>query len=403
MGTHPIFESDFDCLTDVRRRMASVTITSIGLILCLFGLSLIVALLWPRGSRETTVPGPDKPSSPLKFLSRLAERGFSAFLRDLHGQYGGIAAFYFGERLVYSVQDEQIHEEVKSLPISILQSYRNFKCDPKSNQRQSFRQVKKWFQSGGQELIESSISSSCRDLNLIWRRATENKNAVQHVSALSMQIAAKCFCGIVDLEQLTKIRHAADNVLSSMNDSLLEGRQESVDDSVIALKSLLDKMNPVVDGCLVDSVPSVSLDFLLSGYATMNSILVALIKDGKGNPGPDDLSRLAAQMDLLPWICHVQDAGLPIQIGNHNIPNDALVLSRLEPSASTNREAWLHFPLGLFALCSRDSALWGRDVLSTHALLTAGIALKSDPAPEFAGRFLKMPAEFTLHNNSSVQ
>ena len=93
-----------------------------------------------------------------------------------------------------------------------------------------------------------------------------------------------------------------------------------MENSVVALESLLGKTDRVVEGCLADSVPSVSLEFLLSGYATMNSILVTLIADGTSNPTVDDLSRLAAQIDLLPWICHVQDAGLPIQIGNHNIP-----------------------------------------------------------------------------------
>ena len=36
---------------------------------------------------------------------------------------------------------------------------------------------------------------------------------------------------------------------------------------------------------------------------------------------------IALKEKMLPWTCSIQDAGLSIQIGNHNIPNDAIMLT----------------------------------------------------------------------------
>ena len=47
-----------------------------------------------------------------------------------------------------------------------------------------------------------------------------NTKGAQHVAALSMQIAARCSCGITDLQRLTEIRKSADELLDAINDSL---------------------------------------------------------------------------------------------------------------------------------------------------------------------------------------
>lgn len=126
--------------------MVEVSITSIGLVLCLFGLSLIIFLLTPRQNRETTVPGPDRPSSTVTFLAKLREHGFGAFLKGLHAQYGGMVSFYFNHRIIHSIEDEEVISKMKTLPIPVLQHFRNFKLNNKSMERQRFRQVRKWFE-----------------------------------------------------------------------------------------------------------------------------------------------------------------------------------------------------------------------------------------------------------------
>ena len=99
-----------------------------------------------RNSRETTVPGPDKPTSPLKFLKTLVAKGLHFFLDELHGKYGGMASFYLHDKLYFSINDEEVLSKEPNPPIPLIQSFRNFRSEPKTMERQRFRQAKKWLQ-----------------------------------------------------------------------------------------------------------------------------------------------------------------------------------------------------------------------------------------------------------------
>ena len=126
--------------------MVEVTITSIGFFLCFFGVSLIIFLLLPRQRRETTVPGPDRPESNEIFKEKLAEKGFATFLRNLHEKFGGQTAFYLNNKIVFSIEDEEVISSMQTLPIPVIENYKNFSCLSKSMERQRFRQVRKWFE-----------------------------------------------------------------------------------------------------------------------------------------------------------------------------------------------------------------------------------------------------------------
>ena len=144
--------------------MVDVSITSIGVVLCLFGLSLIIFLLLPRENRETTVPGPDRPASTQTFLAKLREKGFGTFLGELHAQYGGMTAFYFNHRLIFSIEDEEVISKNAPIPIPVIQHFRNFKLNKKGMERQRFRQVRKWFEGRLKTPFFSRVQTSVQNL-----------------------------------------------------------------------------------------------------------------------------------------------------------------------------------------------------------------------------------------------
>merc|ERR1719402_1112668 len=104
-----------------------------------------------------------------------------------------------------------------------------------------------------------------------------------------------------------------------------------------------------------------------------------------------------ASSPILQFTCSIQDAGLSIQIGSHNIPNDAIILTDFSRS-STNMDCWSQYPLGMFSICSNDPKLWGNDVLFVYSMLTRDLALSvpKDQSVQFEGHFLKIPNNFTL-------
>ena len=70
--------------------------------------------------------------------------------------------------------------------------------------------------------------------------------------------------------------------------------------------------------CLRHTVPTASSDFLLSSYWSYRSTLAIII--GENKDSQIELITCLLENDFEPLICALQDAGLSINIGSHNIP-----------------------------------------------------------------------------------
>ena len=70
--------------------------------------------------------------------------------------------------------------------------------------------------------------------------------------------------------------------------------------------------------CLRHTVPTASSDFLLSSYWSYRSTLAIII--GENKDSQIELISCLLENDFEPLICALQDAGLSINIGSHNIP-----------------------------------------------------------------------------------
>ena len=80
----------------------------------------------------------------------------------LHEKYGGMASFYHREKLIYSINDEEVLSKEPNPTIPLIQSFRNFRSEPKSMERQRFRQVKKWLQGKKKFFFGNSGSYSAK-------------------------------------------------------------------------------------------------------------------------------------------------------------------------------------------------------------------------------------------------
>lgn len=376
--------------------MVEVTITSIGFFLCFFGVSLIIFLLLPRQQRETTVPGPDRPESNEIFKEKLAEKGFATFLRNLHEKFGGQTAFYLNNKIVFSIEDEEVISSMQTLPIPVIENYKNFSCLSKSMERQRFRQVRKWFEGTGKSFIEQSAILACNELNSIWKSKEINDKGAQHVGGLSMQIAARACCGITDRNHLTSLKQSADEIANLMNKDYLENNQTELENALFDFESKLSSIKSDIDGSLRSAVENAASNFLLSSYWTYNLSISALLTTPESDK--NDIIKTLSALEPLPWLCSLQDAGLSILIGDHSIPNDAVVLT-FYSKTNLNLDCWSQYPVGLFSLCSMDPTLWCDDISIILKMLTRGLSLTvSDENVKTDGKFLKIPTDFTIKN-----
>ena len=75
---------------------------------------------------------------------------------------------------------------------------------------------------GGADYTNQVILKSCSELNAHWKTKSGSLDALNNVSAISMQIAAGAVCGISDKSVLTELRSLADNVAEESEKCLFD-------------------------------------------------------------------------------------------------------------------------------------------------------------------------------------